>query len=389
MNSIRLAHWAACCGAGPAKNGLDKVFAGLCLGGPHETCQTSQASRKMAELAAASEEGDPMESTIAVRLEMVKASLDEICKVWGDRKPTGDAKWQQLHQEQRDLERALAGEPAPGGCEFFITRRRRFCSNSCSEDGARRLCWMHTGGGVAQTKQDSSSVAIDLSGKKKKNLSRRMKRMTNPLAHPNAVEAPNWRTIFADPSLPLMLDIGCSKGRYIHELSRSEAFTRDHGAMNFVGVEIFDSLVLQANALFAAKSVNRNLAYISANINTSARTLQFPRSLKMVSIQFPDPWHDPKKANRRVVNDDLAIFLADALPPGQGEVYICSDVLPLAQEMKSVLLSCGAFELHPLHSSSTEWLPTRPYVQPSERDLVCEKEWRAVYRALLVRRALP
>jgi tRNA (guanine-N7-)-methyltransferase len=162
--------------------------------------------------------------------------------------------------------------------------------------------------------------------------------------------------------------------------------------MNFVGVEIFDSLVLQANALFAAKNTTKNLAYISANINASARTLQFPPSLKMVSIQFPDPWHDPKKANRRVVNDDLAVWLADVLPPGQGEVYICSDVLPLAQEMKSVLINSGAFELHPLHSGSTsssEWLPTRPYVQPSERDLVCEKEWRAVYRALLVRRALP
>jgi len=351
----------------------------------------------MAELLEASEEGDPMESTISVRLESVKASLDVICQEWGDTKPTGDANWQQLRQEQRDLERALAGDPAPGGCEFFIARRRRYCSNSCSEDGAQRLCWMHTGCGAAQTQQDSessssSSVAIDLSGKKKKNLSRRMKRMTNPLAHPNAVPAPDWNSVFADPSQPLMLDIGCSKGRYIHELSRSEAFARDHGAMNFVGVEIFDSLVLQANALFAAKNTTKNLAYISANINASARTLQFPPSLKMVSIQFPDPWHDPKKANRRVVNDDLAVWLADVLPPGQGEVYICSDVLPLAQEMKSVLINSGAFELHPLHSGSTsssEWLPTRPYVQPSERDLVCEKEWRAVYRALLVRRALP
>ena len=236
-----------------------------------------------------------------------------------------------------------------------------------------------------------SREVIDLSGKKKKRLDRRMKKMTNPLAIQFATPAlpVDWASVFADPSLPLFLDIGCSKGRFLHNLAQSSSYERDHGGKwNFVGVEIFDSLVRAANATFKTT----NLHYISANINTSCRSLQFPSQLRRVSIQFPDPWFEEKKKIRRVVNADLAAWLSDALPGGgMGEVYICSDVLELAVEMKAILLATGTFALHSLHSPSAalelslEWLPSRPWQVPTERDVVCEINLRPVYRALLVR----
>lgn len=69
-------------------------------------------------------------------------------------------------------------------------------------------------------------------------------------------------------------------------------------------------------------------------------------------------------------------------------------------------LATGAFRLHSLHETAaaeagwgeTEealaarraaaaveggWLRVRPYIVPTERDLVCETHWRPIYRTLL------
>jgi len=334
-----------------------------------------------------------------LQLARVVAALEEVSAEWIEkhdgRKPTrldveADERWRVLQEERRELERGLAGEPRAGGCQFFIARRRRWCSNFTSETGAT-LCWLHS-----QHSQQApvtnpacpppSADAIDLSGKKKTNLSRRMKKMTNPQAIQFAtpVQAPDWDSLFADSSLPLFLDIGCSRGRFLYDLSQSTEFEREHGRFNFVGVEIFDSLVKQANAIF----LRPNLHYLSANINTSAVSLSFPPSLTYVSIQFPDPWHEAKKKlSRRVVNAELANWLSSALPIGRGQVYICSDVHELATEMKNILLATGNFTLAPAHLDADTWLEKRPWRTPSERDIVCEKQWRPVYRALLVRTA--
>jgi len=345
-----------------------------------------------------------MTESSELELENIVTELESVSTNWislhEGRKPTKDdvegvQRWRELYLRRRELERTLAGEPKPGGCNFFIERRRRFCSNFCSENNDQLLCWMHQpqkNQVVCEELAETGTIEIDLSGKKKKNLSRRMKKMTNPMAiqHCKPKPPPEWNQIFEDPSLPLFLDIGCAKGKFIHELSKSKEFEENFGKMNFIGVEIFDSLVLQANKLRA----RGNCSYISANINTSYASLEFP-ALKLckVSIQFPDPWHGTKK-NRRVLNSELAEWLSEILPPG-GQVYICSDVLSLAQEMKQLLLS-SSFDLASQHYSSIpvdppdnrgqEWLRTRPWGVPTERDLVCEREWRPVYRALLTRR---
>jgi tRNA (guanine-N7-)-methyltransferase len=137
--------------------------------------------------------------------------------------------------------------------------------------------------------------------------------------------------------------------------------------------------------------------------------------LARVCVQFPDPWHDDNAA-RRVLTPALAAALAAALPPG-GELFLVSDVLRVACEMRDVALAQGGFELHPLHATAGAphgwepggggggaadagadaaaelaapppggWLRVRPYFEPTERDKVCEAKWRPVYRTLLVRR---
>lgn len=308
-------------------------------------------------------------------------------------------------------------QPNPSGCQFYIARRRRYCTKLATcENG---LCSEHDSyerklplegnamkGAFPMENEDLSNVNSYKSSAriiKKMNINRRMKKMTNPdaIQFSSPVSAPNWSTIFSCLDYPLFLDIGCAKGRFLKDLSQSNEFEIKYGKHNFVGVELFESLVIRANNKWA----NSSLFYLAANINKSYHTLNFP-NLTRVSIQFPDPWFEKKKLHRRVVNKELADWVASALPIG-GEVFLVSDVLELSKEMRKIFLDTQAFQLHHLHhtdssllkkeqheetvvkegSSSDEvgWLSRRPYQVPTERDVVCEIKWRPVYRSLLVK----
>lgn len=227
--------------------------------------------------------------------------------------------------------------------------------------------------------------------RKKTNQKRRMKKMTNPAAIQflTPTPAPAWDTIFKDPTLPSILDIGSAKGKFLRDLACSAQFHAAHGSMNFIGVEIFASLVEECNKE-AFKGSRCNLHYIASNMNASCYSLAFP-NLRIITIQFPDPWHEPRKRSRRVVNAALAQWAASVAT--LREVFIVSDVLELAREMRDIFLASGAFVLHPLHAQTDSppgcaesWLQHRPYFVPTERDLVCEILWRPVYRCLLERR---
>ena len=367
-----------------------------------------------------------------------------------------DAAWAAAFEEKRALERAGATQ-LPGGCSVYIVRRRRYCSHAAA-DGLGGLCSEHaavaraeaaaaaSGGGAGDESAPAAPPLLPsrvpdappgASPSSKRNLKRRMKRMTNPHAHAAPVAAPDWGALFADASLPTLLDIGCAKGRFLAALSSDASFAAAHGAHNFVGVEVFAPLTVAANAWRDAAGA-RNLHYVAANAATSLAALRVPR-LRRVCIMFPDPWRDDC-ASRRVVTPALADTLAALLPPG-GEVFLVSDVRRIAAEMRAVLLAQGGFALHALHATAATplgwgegggtkrrrhepragcdgderddggasvqtaeaaaiddddddaeaappeggWLRVRPYGVPTERDKVCEKMWRPVFRTLLVR----
>ncbi len=253
--------------------------------------------------------------------------------------------------------------------------------------------------------------------------------MTNPLAKQFAAPCvvPVRKELFEDPSLPCFLDIGCAKGRYIQELSISTAFKDKFGPHNFLGVEIFAPLVLAANLWRDTNNI-RNLHFINASANVcNFEEVIRDVNLTRVSIQFPDPYYG-NKIERRVVTPELIAIIAKVLPKGgRGELFIVSDVLEMAEFMRDIVMKSGLFQLHPLHatngssvgwgerapSTSTDcgaaeeaaegevagtgagtagaeggenikWLRTRPYIEATERDKVCETMWRTIYRTLFV-----
>lgn len=332
---------------------------------------------------------------------------------------------------------------------MYIPRRRRFCTHAAA-DGLGGLCSEHAAAAARErAEQDAppsrtppaaeaedgcppspsaSPSPADPAWVKpgwtlKRNIRRRMKRMTNPLAAQFAAPPPppDWASVFADPSLPSLLDVGCAKGRFLLDLSADAAFAERHGTHNFAGVEIFAPLAAAANAE-AARLGRRNLHYVGANANLHFAAV-CPPNLARVAVQFPDPWRDDN-AVKRVLTPAFAGQIAEALRPG-GELFLVSDVLAIASEMRAVALATGAFRLHGLHESAASergwgeergqgegegeraaagggeaggerrrgppppeggWLRVRPYGVPTERDLVCEMHWRPIYRTLLVKK---
>lgn len=135
-------------------------------------------------------------------------------------------------------------------------------------------------------------------------------------------------TVFACPDLPLHLDIGCARGRFL--LKMAEQFPDQ----NFLGVEIREPLVEEANRLRdEANLSNLDYEFINAThaLDRFLETLP-AKILQTVTIQFPDPWYKKKHAKRRMVNAELVQTIAGHLDLN-GQVFVQTDVEFLAEEM--------------------------------------------------------
>ena len=134
--------------------------------------------------------------------------------------------------------------------------------------------------------------------------------------------------LFADPNSPLHLDIGCARGRFL--LKMAQIFP----ARNFLGVEIREPLVEEANCLAKEKNL-ANLHYEFNNATFSLDKLleNLPENkLQTVTIQFPDPWFKKKHAKRRMVNAELVETITRHLAVS-GKIFVQTDIESLATEM--------------------------------------------------------
>jgi len=209
----------------------------------------------------------------------------------------------------------------------------------------------------------------------------RVREHVNPLSrkYQGIPSPPDWGRVYACPGLPLHLDIGCGKGRFLLHMAQLNP------EWNFLGLEIREPLVDQANGWARAAGLT-NLFYLFGNANTSLRSLltSLPAgTLSFVTIQFPDPWFKRKHQKRRVVQPDLVTDLAASMIPG-GRVFLQSDIEAVALEMRD------RFRAHPAFMGlASDWLPTNPLPVPTERELSTLKQGDPVYRALLRFSGLP
>ncbi|MEL6813417.1 MAG: tRNA (guanosine(46)-N7)-methyltransferase TrmB [Cyanobacteria bacterium J06598_3] len=211
---------------------------------------------------------------------------------------------------------------------------------------------------------------------------RRVRQHVNPLSnkYSTPAEAPVWGEVFADPTLPLHLDIGCGKGDFVRAMAQTVA---DY---NFLGLEIREPLVERAiirRDRATAEGGQQNLHFVFCNANNSLRPLleSWPGGcpLARVSIQFPDPWFKKRHQKRRVVQPELVSVLAD-LMAADTWVWLQSDIEELCVAM------CDRFDENPAFArTDPNWLSASPFPAQTDREAVSEEKGLPVYRAKYVR----
>jgi tRNA (guanine-N7-)-methyltransferase len=206
----------------------------------------------------------------------------------------------------------------------------------------------------------------------------RVRQHVNPLSEKfhTPVSAPDWQNIYVNLNLPLHLDIGCARGRFILETAEVEP------GWNYLGLEIRQPLVEEANKIRDEKGL-KNLHYIFCNANNSLLPILStlpPGMLHLCSIQFPDPWFKNRHAKRRVVQPKLVNELADYLPIG-GTVFLQSDIEFVAIEMSDRFSENPAFK----KQHTQQWLADNPFSIATEREKRVMLRGEPVYRAIFER----
>lgn len=199
----------------------------------------------------------------------------------------------------------------------------------------------------------------------------------NPLSrvHQQPRPLPPLLELFAQPQLPLHLDIGSARGRFLLAMAPLQPGT------NFLGVEIRRVLVEAAEHDRRSLQLD-NLRFVFCNANVSLLDwlAQLPPGrLQRVTLQFPDPWFKKRHQKRRVLQPALVAALAAALPPG-GELLLQSDVEAVIVPMVQVTEASGCFE-RPAQDPRP-YRPTNPLPVATEREQHVLSLGLPVYRVL-------
>ncbi len=179
----------------------------------------------------------------------------------------------------------------------------------------------------------------------------------------------NPAAVYADPSLPVHLDIGCARGRFILRMAEVEP------EWNFLGVEIRKPLVTEANEIAAEQEfVNLHYEFCNAMLWLD-RVLEGISTdlLQTVSIQFPDPWFKKKHAKRRMVNAGLVATVVRRLAVG-GIIFVQTDIEFLADEMFELFRSTAELAETPTDEN--------PFSVKTEREISVENRRLPVYRTM-------
>ena len=178
--------------------------------------------------------------------------------------------------------------------------------------------------------------------------------------------------VFANPSLPILLDIGCARGRFLLKMAEIDK------SQNFLGVEIREPLVIEANRLGQeANLTNLHYEFTNAMLNLDKSMAKLPENLlQNVTIQFPDPWFKKKHAKRRMVNRELVETVVEHLAEN-GKIFVQTDIEFLAEEMFAMFR-----ENEKLREVE---ITENPFPVKTEREKAVEDKELAVYRKIFER----
>ncbi len=207
-----------------------------------------------------------------------------------------------------------------------------------------------------------------------------MRQHVNPLSRFFQLdnELPKANKLFDNCDLPIHLDIGCARGRFLLDMASATPM------WNFLGLEIRESLVIASEMERIQFNIN-NLKFLfcNANVSLDAWLASFEkRKVEMVSIQFPDPWFKLRHRKRRVLNSSLVLSMARNLDEGS-KLFIQTDILEVMEDMVQQIESSQFYDkaLEDNFSFTME----NPFPFCTEREIYVQKKGLPIYRQLYLR----
>ncbi|PWZ55038.1 tRNA (guanine-N(7)-)-methyltransferase [Zea mays] len=211
----------------------------------------------------------------------------------------------------------------------------------------------------------------------------RIRQHVNPLSSSfsEPTGPPEWKEVFDDPLLPLMVDIGCGSGRFLIWHAKNSGKSQ-----NYLGLEIRQKLVERAQ-FWVNELELMNVYFMFANATVSFEKIisSYPGPLSLVSILCPDPHFKKRHHKRRVLQQPLVDSIINNLCLG-GQVFIQSDVLEVAVDMRerfdgySGILAHVNYVDQDLQCDNEGWLLDNPMGIRTEREIHAELEGATIYR---------
>ena len=177
------------------------------------------------------------------------------------------------------------------------------------------------------------------------------------------------------PGRPIEVEIGCADAQFLFERAAVDP------ERTYIGLEIRRLQVELVNERSARENVPVVAVFAAAS---HLREIVPRRSVARVYLNFPDPWFKKRHHNRRMIDRELALQVAEVLQPG-GEVFFQSDVWEVALDALEVLERADDHFANCAGEWSF-WREGNPYKARSWREENAEAEglpvWRLRYRAI-------
>jgi tRNA (guanine-N7-)-methyltransferase len=173
---------------------------------------------------------------------------------------------------------------------------------------------------------------------------------------------------------PIELDIGFGRGLSLFERAELAPESR------IVGIEVKTKLAYRIDERLQKHGVE-NVAVLCGDAREILKRAEPGRSVRRVSLHFPDPWWKKRHDKRRVIGDALLAELERLMSTG-GELFIQTDVEHRAEEYVAQLRDRNAFEL----AAESGYVDENPFGARSNRERRAIEDGLPIWRIVAVRR---
>jgi len=172
---------------------------------------------------------------------------------------------------------------------------------------------------------------------------------------------------------PIELDIGFGRGLSLFERAEAAPGSR------IIGIEVKTKLAYQVDERLRKRQV-QNVSVLCGDAREILKRAQPSRSVRRVSLHFPDPWWKKRHDKRRVIGEALLTELQRLMEPG-GELFIQTDVEHRAEQYLAQIRERPAFKL----ISETGYVDENPFDARSNRERRAIADGLPVWRIVAVR----